>query len=73
MSDERESWDVPLSDMAGRIRNPIRLIVDSKSLEPNPDMPVIPLSIGLRPEHVELLDSPMTGAALQERSIAFST
>ena len=39
-------WQVPPSDMAKRIKNPIREIVDGTKLEPNPALSVIPLSIG---------------------------
>ena len=48
MSGSKQAWHVPVSDMAKRIKNPIREIVDNTKLEPNPDLPLIPLSIGLR-------------------------
>ncbi|XP_039707732.1 tyrosine aminotransferase isoform X1 [Pteropus medius] len=39
-------WSVRPSDMANRTYNPIRAIVDSMKMEPNPDKTTIPLSIG---------------------------
>ena len=43
------AWRVAPSDMARRIKNPIREIVDNTKLDPNPALPVIPLSIGFKP------------------------
>lgn len=39
-------WSVRPSDMANRTYNPIRAIVDSMKMEPNPEKTTIPLSIG---------------------------
>nr|AHM92294.1 tyrosine aminotransferase [Rousettus leschenaultii] len=39
-------WSVRPSDMANRTYNPIRAIVDNMKLEPNPDKPMISLSLG---------------------------
>lgn len=48
MSSENGSrgWKVPASKAAKRTLNPIRKIVDTMKLEPNPELPMIPLSIG---------------------------
>lgn len=42
----RLGWDVKPSEMANNTLNPIRAIVDSMKLTPNPDKPMIALSIG---------------------------
>uniref|UniRef100_H3CTX2 Tyrosine aminotransferase n=1 Tax=Tetraodon nigroviridis TaxID=99883 RepID=H3CTX2_TETNG len=42
----RLGWDVKPSEMANNTVNPIRAIVDSMKLSPNPDKPMIALSIG---------------------------
>lgn len=42
----RLGWDVKPSEMANNTFNPIRAIVDSMKLTPNPDKPMIALSIG---------------------------
>lgn len=44
----RLGWDVKPSEMANNTLNPIRAIVDSMKLTPNPDKPMIALSIGKR-------------------------
>ncbi|CAF98946.1 unnamed protein product, partial [Tetraodon nigroviridis] len=41
-------WDVKPSEMANNTVNPIRAIVDSMKLSPNPDKPMIALSIGTK-------------------------
>ena len=41
-----DSWQVPASDIARNTFNPIRSIVDGMRLTPNPDKPMIALSIG---------------------------
>ncbi len=43
---KRSKWSVSASDMAMRTYNPIRTVVDSMNLKPNPDKEVIALSIG---------------------------
>ena len=43
---KRTKWSVCASDMSMRTHNPIRAIVDSMKLEPNPEKDVIALSIG---------------------------
>uniref|UniRef100_A0A672ZSV6 Tyrosine aminotransferase n=1 Tax=Sphaeramia orbicularis TaxID=375764 RepID=A0A672ZSV6_9TELE len=42
----RQRWEVKPSDMANNTLNPIRAIVDGMKLTPNPDKPMIALSIG---------------------------
>lgn len=42
----RQRWEVKPSDMANNTLNPIRAIVDGMKLTPNPNKPMIALSIG---------------------------
>ncbi|XP_032378286.1 tyrosine aminotransferase-like [Etheostoma spectabile] len=42
----RQRWEVKPSEMANNTLNPIRAIVDGMKLTPNPDKPMIALSIG---------------------------
>lgn len=42
----RQHWEVKPSEMANNTLNPIRAIVDGMKLTPNPDKPMIALSIG---------------------------
>lgn len=42
----RQTWDIKPSEMANNTLNPIRAIVDGMKLTPNPDKPMIALSIG---------------------------
>ncbi|KAM3869832.1 tyrosine aminotransferase [Diretmus argenteus] len=42
----RQRWDVKPSEMATKTLNPIRAIVDGMKLTPNPEKPMIALSIG---------------------------
>ncbi|XP_028440137.1 tyrosine aminotransferase [Perca flavescens] len=42
----RQRWEVKPSEMANKTLNPIRAIVDGMKLTPNPDKPMIALSIG---------------------------
>uniref|UniRef100_A0AAV2KYK5 Tyrosine aminotransferase n=1 Tax=Knipowitschia caucasica TaxID=637954 RepID=A0AAV2KYK5_KNICA len=42
----RQCWEVKPSDMAQNTLNPIRAIVDGMKLNPNPEKPMIALSIG---------------------------
>lgn len=42
----RQRWEVKPSDMANNTLNPIRAIVDGMKLIPNPNKPMIALSIG---------------------------
>ncbi|XP_061577271.1 tyrosine aminotransferase [Cololabis saira] len=42
----RQRWEVNPSEFAKKTLNPIRLIVDGMKLTPNPDKPMIALSIG---------------------------
>lgn len=44
----RQRWDVRPSEMANNTLNPIRAIVDGMKLTPNPEKPMIALSIGER-------------------------
>lgn len=44
----RQRWEVKASKMANNTLNPIRAIVDGMKLTPNPDKPMIALSIGER-------------------------
>lgn len=44
----RQRWEVKASEMANNTLNPIRAIVDGMKLSPNPDKPMIALSIGGR-------------------------
>lgn len=44
----RQRWEVKPSEMANKTLNPIRSIVDGMKLTPNPDKPMIALSIGER-------------------------
>ena len=43
---KRAKWSVSASEMSMRTHNPIRAVVDSMKLDPNPDKEVIALSIG---------------------------
>lgn len=43
---KRGRWEVAASAAALNTHNPIRKIVDSLSVEPHPDKPLIALSIG---------------------------
>ena len=43
---QHKSWNVEASDIARNTFNPIRSIVDGMKLTPNPDKPMIALSIG---------------------------
>ena len=43
---QHKSWIVEASDIARNTFNPIRSIVDGMKLTPNPDLPMIALSIG---------------------------
>lgn len=59
----RQSWNVRASDIAQKTFNPIRAIVEGMDLQPNPQKPMIALSIGdptvfgnLRP-HPETLEA----------------
>lgn len=45
-SHEQEGWNVPASRVARDTHNPIRAIVENLNLSPNPDKPMIALSIG---------------------------
>ena len=42
----RQRWEVRPSETANNTLNPIRAIVDGMKLTPNPDKPMIALSIG---------------------------
>ncbi|MEQ2204151.1 hypothetical protein XENOCAPTIV_008720 [Xenoophorus captivus] len=42
----RQRWEVKPSEMAENTLNPIRAIVDGMKLTPNPEKPMISLSIG---------------------------
>lgn len=42
----RRGWKIPVTKMAENTFNPIRSIVDSMKITPNPDKPMISLSIG---------------------------
>ena len=42
----RGSWSVAASDMANNTFNPIRAIIESMKLTPNPEKAMIALSIG---------------------------
>lgn len=42
----RQRWEVKPSEMANNTLNPIRAIVDGMKLTPNPNKPMIALSIG---------------------------
>lgn len=44
----RQGWKVESSQMAKNTHNPIRHIVESLNLQPNPDKHMIALSIGKR-------------------------
>lgn len=43
---DRESWHVSASDFTKKCRNPIRLLVENMNLTPNPNKPMIALSVG---------------------------
>ncbi|XP_065352787.1 tyrosine aminotransferase [Cloeon dipterum] len=45
-SQQQEGWNVPASRVARDTHNPIRSIVENLNLNPNPDKPMIALSIG---------------------------
>ena len=42
----RKSWSIAASDFARKTFNPIRSVVESMKLTPNPEKPMIALSIG---------------------------
>lgn len=44
--EKRTSWNVPASTLSKNTRNVIREIVEKLKLTPNPEKPMIPLSIG---------------------------
>lgn len=48
---QRTTWNVSASQIAQKTFNPIRSIVDGMKLSPNPEKPMIALSIG---KHVQL-------------------
>nr|CAD7394132.1 unnamed protein product [Timema cristinae] len=43
----KTKWNVPASEIARNTNNPIRNIVENLRLDPNPDKPLIALSIGI--------------------------
>lgn len=43
---KRSRWNCEISDFARYTHNPIRAIVENLKIEPNPDKPMIALSIG---------------------------
>lgn len=43
---KRTKWHIPASEMSKRTVNPIRRIVDTMKIEPNPNYSPISLSIG---------------------------
>ncbi|XP_021712079.1 tyrosine aminotransferase-like, partial [Aedes aegypti] len=45
-SSKRTKWNVPITDFARLTHNPIRAIVEGLKIAPNPDKPLIALSIG---------------------------
>lgn len=45
-SSERTSWNITASNLSKNTRNVIREIVERLKLTPNPEKPMIPLSIG---------------------------
>lgn len=45
-SEKRTSWNVQASNLSKNTRNVIREIVERLKLTPNPEKPMIPLSIG---------------------------
>lgn len=48
LRNKRQTWEVNISKDALDTVNPIRLVVESMNIEPNPDKKLIPLSIGKR-------------------------
>lgn len=46
LKSKRSSWNVQISEFARSTRNLIREVVEGVKLEPNPEKPMIPLSIG---------------------------
>lgn len=58
----RSKWNVPVSEFAQLTHNPIRAIVEGLKIVPNPEKPLIALSIGefdnLLPSAVGNLDLP---------------
>uniref|UniRef100_A0A669EBM0 Tyrosine aminotransferase n=1 Tax=Oreochromis niloticus TaxID=8128 RepID=A0A669EBM0_ORENI len=58
----RQRWEVKPSEMANNTLNPIRAIVDGMKLTPNPDKPMIALSIG---DPTVFGNLPTDGAVLQ--------
>ena len=46
MATARQHWNVSASLIASRTHNPIRSIVENIVIEPNPEKPMIALSIG---------------------------
>ena len=48
LRNKRQTWEVNISKDALDTVNPIRLVVESMNIEPNPDKKLIPLSIAKR-------------------------
>ncbi len=46
LKNHRQRWNVRPSEMSKKTLNPIRAIVDGMKLTPNPEKPMIALSIG---------------------------
>lgn len=62
----KRKWEVAASDMAKRTVNPIRRIVDSMKIEPNPNFSPISLSIGDPTVFGNLLPHPNMLKAIEE-------
>lgn len=48
---KKKKWHIPASKTAKETFNPIRAIVDTMKVQPNPDKKMIALSIGKRGGH----------------------
>lgn len=46
MKTKQQTWSIPSSDYTKRCCNPIRSIVEGMNLNPNPEKPMIALSVG---------------------------
>ncbi|XP_035919186.1 tyrosine aminotransferase [Anopheles stephensi] len=63
---KRNRWNVAISDFARLTHNPIRAIVEGLNIEPNPNKPLIALSIGDPTTFGNLKPSPETIDAIRQ-------
>uniref|UniRef100_A0A182KC84 Tyrosine aminotransferase n=1 Tax=Anopheles christyi TaxID=43041 RepID=A0A182KC84_9DIPT len=63
---KRNRWNVAISDFASLTHNPIRAIVEGLNIQPNPNKPLIALSIGDPTTFGNLKPSPETVDAIRQ-------